>query len=263
MREVPLRDGGVAKEGESVATDQLAFPAILEYRTLVLPRSPVLSRPASPYHLVRVGKYYEVWQRPAEYAGPTPEHQPYGEGIEPTTIPDCGEIGGLGLYSLYNHKPVSSMLAARHAPVYDATDGDLTVPRTGEYEAWLGGSVRGSATVYVDGQRVGEARQQLETDGGFIPLGETHLTKGSHEVELRIGGADLSPGSGGFPRPKTGPLLFSPADEEGGQLVSVPYEKAKCFSIAPVPVPLFFTYERKRKENCWCDTAAQSDQGLH
>ena len=39
------------------------------YRTLVLRRSPVQSRPPAPYRLVWAGESYEVWQRPG---GPPP-----------------------------------------------------------------------------------------------------------------------------------------------------------------------------------------------
>jgi hypothetical protein len=74
---------------------------------------------------------------------------------------------------------------------------------------------------------VGEARHQLENEGGFIELGESRLGAGSHEVELRFGGADLHPGSGGFPRPGTGPLLFSPAGGSAGSLVSVPVAESR------------------------------------
>jgi hypothetical protein len=226
VREVPLRDGGTAEKGEAVDTDQLDPNALLEYRTLVLRRSPVRSRPPSPYRLVRSGRYYEVWQRPLERFGAIPEHQPYGEGDEPAAVPRCGEIGGLGLVALQNGMRDVRLLAARHAAVYDATDGSLDVPRAGVYEAWLKGSARGAVSLYVDGGKIGEARHQLENDGGFIPLGETRLSKGEHRAELRFGGADLHPGSGGFPRPETGPLLFAPAGEEAGRLVSVPVEES-------------------------------------
>jgi hypothetical protein len=222
VRTVPLRDGGTAEKGEAVDVDELELNGLLEYSTLVLRRSPVRSRPPSPYRLVRSGKYYEVWQRPAEYAGPPPEHLSLGGEFEPAAVPDCGEIGGLGLLALQHQLPNAHLLAARHAPVYDATDGSLEVPHAGSYTAWLRGSVRGSVELFVDGRKVGEARQQLENDGGFIELGETHLEKGSHQVELRFGGADLHPGSGGFPRPETGPLLFTPSGDQAGTLVSVP-----------------------------------------
>ena len=220
-RVVPLRDGGSAEKGAAVDTDELDLNGLLEFRTLVLRRSPVRSRPPSPYRLARFGKYYEVWQRPEVLAGPVPEHQPYGEALEPAAVPDCGEINGLGLLALQHKIPGAHLLAARHAPVYDATDGTLRVPRAGPYTAWLKGSVRGNVELYVDGRKVGEARQQLENDGGFIELGAARLDGRTHHVELRFGGADLHPGSGGFPRPETGPLLFVPAGDESGELVSV------------------------------------------
>jgi hypothetical protein len=128
----------------------------------------------------------------------------------------------LGELALLHHMTGVRLLAARHAPVYDATSGTLRVPRAGRYVAWLKGSVRGNVELLVDGRRIGEARQQLENDGGFVELGEASLAAGAHRVELRFGGADLHPGSGGFPRPETGPLLFAPAGDEAGELVSVP-----------------------------------------
>ena len=93
------------------------------------------------------------------------------------------------------------------------------MPRSGTYTAWLGGSVRGSVELFVDGRKIGEARHELEEEGSFIELGQAHLDAGPHKAELRFGGADLHPGSGGFPRPETGPLLFAPSDEESGELI--------------------------------------------
>jgi hypothetical protein len=226
VRTVPLRDGGTAEKGEAVDTDELDLYGLLEYRTLVLRRSPVRSRPPSPYRLVRAGEYYEVWQRPLERFGAIPEHQPYGEGDEPVAVPECGEIGGIGLLALQHQIPNARLLAARHASLYGATDGSLDVPRAGEYEAWLKGSARGAVSLYVDGEKIGEARHELENDGGWLALGATHLGAGEHGVELRFGGADLHPGSGGFPRPETGPLLFTPAGEEAGRLITVPIEES-------------------------------------
>jgi hypothetical protein len=226
VREVPLRKGGTAEKGEAVDTDQLALSALLEYRTLVLRRSPVRSRPPSPYRLVYSGRYYEVWQRPLERFAAIPEHQPYGSESDAAAVPRCSGIRGLGLLALQHRIPGARLLAARHAPVYDATGGSLDVPRPGTYEAWLKGSARGAIALYVDGRRIGEVRQQLENDGGWLGLGKAHLSAGRHRAALRFGGADLHPGSGGFPRPETGPLLFTPAGEEAGRLVTVPIAEA-------------------------------------
>ena len=225
-RAVPLRDGGSAEKGAAVDTDELDLNGLLEFRTLVLRRSPVRSRPPSPYRLVRAGRYYEVWQRPLEPSSGIPEHQPYGEDDEPVAVPHCDEINGLGLLALQHQMRNVRLIAARHAPVYNATDGNLEVPSAGRYVAWLKGSARGNVELFLDGRKVGEARQQLENDGGFIELGETRLSEGTHHAELHFGGADLHPGSGGFPRPETGPLLFAPAGDESGELVSVSVEES-------------------------------------
>lgn len=226
-RRVPLRGGGVAEKGEAVDTDEVEVDALLEYRTLVLRRSPVRSRPPSPFRRVWSGDYYEVWQQPATPSGLPPEHLALGGERPGAAVPDCGEVRGLGLLALSRGVPGVRMLAARHAPVYAASDGTVRVPRASRYAAWLEGSVRGSVELLVDGRRVGEARHELNPERGFIALGEARLGAGAHEVELRFGGADLHPGSGDFPRPETGPLLFAPAGEEAGEVVSVPVDQAE------------------------------------
>lgn len=227
VRPVYLRDGSTAEKGEAVDTDEIAWDSLLEYRTLVLRRSPVRSRPPSPYRLAWSGESYEVWQRPLVPAGLPPEHLALGEGeLRPAEVPDCSEVGGLGLLALNNGAKDVRLLAARHAPVLDATSGSLRVPRAGVYEAWLMGSVRGAVDLYLDDQLVGSARHVLSNDGGFVPLGEVELSRATYRARLDFGGADLHPGSGGFPRPEAGPLLFAAVDERAGGLVAVPLEDA-------------------------------------
>lgn len=226
VRQVPLRGGGTVEKGYAVETDELDPDGLFVYRTLVLRRSPVRSRPPSPYRLVSSGEYYEVWQRPESYDGPLPEQLPLGGGLEPTAVPGCARVLELGRSSANGLSGVR-LLAARHAPVLDATDGILRVPRADAYRAWLLGSARGDVELYVDGRKIGSARHRLQNEGGFVELGEVRLGRGVHEAKLRFGGADLHPGSGGFPRPVTGPLLFSAAGEEVGELVSVPAREAK------------------------------------
>ena len=226
VREVPLLGGGTAEKGEAVDTDELDRAGLYEYPTLVLRRSPVRSRPPLPYRLVWAGAYYEVWQLPAAPVL-APEALQLGEDLEPAAVPDCREVVRMGRAAAKRAAYAGRLVAARHAPVYDATEGTLRLRRAGEYEAWLGGSVRGSVELFVDGHPIGEAREQLENDGGFTGLGRARLGKGLHEAQLRFGGADLHPGSGGFPRPETGPLLFTPAGEAAGKLVWVPAEQAR------------------------------------
>lgn len=63
-RPVPLRDGRVL--GKAEYADLAAFEpeAVRVYRTLVLHRSPPVSRPPGEYVLAWRGRYYDVWQRP-------------------------------------------------------------------------------------------------------------------------------------------------------------------------------------------------------
>ena len=220
-RPVPLRGGGSAAKGAAVDTDQLEPSGLFEYRTLILRRSPIRSRPPAAYRLVRSGRYYEVWQRPGNAAAPASSQRlPLGGPLNAAGVPACAEVARLARGAASSGS-AARLIAARRTPVYDATDGKLQVPLAGRYVAWLRGSVRGSVTLFVDGEEIGVARHQLQNAGGFIELGDARLAAGDHHAELRFGGADLHPGSGGFPRPEAGPLLFSPAADEAGSLVAV------------------------------------------
>lgn len=130
------------------------------------------------------------------------------------------------MLALKNGMPSARLIAARHTAIHDATSGDLRVPRAGVYEIWLMGSVRGAVDLYLDEQLAGGARHSLQNHGGFTSLGEVELSRGAYRARLDLGGADLHPGSGGFPRPEAGPLLFTPREGSGG-LVSVPLEEAE------------------------------------
>jgi hypothetical protein len=229
VRQVTLLGGGTAEKGEAVDVDEILPEALFEYRTLVLRRSPVRSRPPSPYRLVWAGEDYEVWQRPILPTGLPPEHLALGGPLDPAAVPGCSEVAGLGLLALQHGATGVRMLAARHAPVLDATSGALQVPRAGVYEAWLEGSVPVEVELLVDGRRFGEARNVLNNQGGFIALGDGRLGAGTHRAELRFGGPDLHPGSG--ESPETGPLLFAPAPDgaaaEAGEIVSVPIDDSQ------------------------------------
>lgn len=227
VRPVTLREGGLAEKGTAPDVDEIEDAALRTYRTLVPRRSPVSSRPPAPYRRVRSGKYYEVWQRPERLDDVSLGHLSLGSESDPAAVPDCSEVEGLALRALTEGLPSVSLLAARQPPVHDASDGNLSLPRSGEYTAWLKGSVRGGVELLVDGEAVGRARHELNNEGGFVELGTASLARGEHRVELRFGGAGLRPGSAGFPRPSTGPLLFVPAGGEAGEIVSVPVDEAE------------------------------------
>ena len=79
VHQVPLADGSVVPPGDYADIDRFRYPDLLTYRTLVLRRSPVESRPGAPYSLVLRGKWYDVWQRPANGSETVLLHIPLGE----------------------------------------------------------------------------------------------------------------------------------------------------------------------------------------
>ena len=95
------------------------------------------------------------------------------------------------------------------------------VGRAGDYEAWLGGSVRPRVELLVNGERVGEVRHELNNQGQYVRLGEARLASGTHRVEMRFAGADLRPGSGGRGTP-VGPLVLSTTEAADSRLVRMP-----------------------------------------
>ena len=186
------------------------------------------SRPPLPYRLVWSGRYYEVWQRPADFAGPLPEHLALGSEFEPSAVPGCGEVGGLGELALLHQ--MSEAHAGRRPPRSRSTTptkARLTVPRPGRYAAWLLGSVRGSVELWVDGRKVGEARHQLENEGGFIELGEPRLRAGRMRSNCASAAPTCTPAAAASPARPPGPLLFSPAGDPAGRLVSVPVAESE------------------------------------
>ena len=229
--EIPLRDGTEVPKGGSTDTDRVDPGALGYFRTLVVRRSPAQSRPPSPYRLVWRGTYYEAWQRPAAPA-PLPRRLPLGGRDDPYGIPDCARVRAWAtdgpLVAAAGNPPVV-MRTAPLAPV-DAGPSEIKaevrVPRRATYEIWLGGSVRSGAQLFVDGQPAGEVRHELNNEGQYVRLGEAELDPGVHEVEVRIAGPDLHPGSAGQGG-DLGPLSLSSTDPAQTRLVSVPASRAR------------------------------------
>jgi hypothetical protein len=212
--------GGPPPEGLFFDIDDFQTPSLLAFRTLVLRRSPLASRPPSPYVLTWSGHYYEVWQRPS---GPAPPlvHEPLGKGLSPIGTARCGTVRRLAtlpqvarLATVARQAPMVLPLgkasfassewerATDPALLYPRGSGSLTatvdVPRAGNYGVWLGGSFRGSMEAFVDGRRVGSARGELNySKGQYEQLGSIALTAGRHTLKLHYGGASLRPGSAG------------------------------------------------------------------
>ncbi len=237
-RLIPLRDGRGCRRAAGPTPTGSTPPRSADYRTLVLRRSPVQSRPPAPYRLLWSGDSYEVWQRPADESAPRASI-PLGSAGDPYGEPRCARVRALaqrgGLVAAAGPRPVAVPLAGAEYPSSWAVAGSPKTPipdgagtlsarvslsRSGDYEVWLGGSVRPEVELEVDGEPAGEVRHELNNQGQFVRLGAAQLEPGEHELAIRFGGADLHPGSGGVGGP-IGPLILAAGDASSERLVRV------------------------------------------
>ena len=195
--------------------DRFRLEGILDYRTLVLRRGPLSSRPPSLYRLVRGGRYYEVWQRPAAVPSTIVEHLGLGTSTQPARVPACSDV-----MRLAKEPGVASLAAATRQqtiwlgapPLSGERDVTVSIPRDGEYFAWLGGDWYGDASISVDGHEVGSRREELNWPDLYTELGHTRLTAGQHVVTIRHATGGWHPGSGALPY-SFGPVALSPVDD--------------------------------------------------
>jgi hypothetical protein len=230
--QIPLRSGlPLAKLGYA-DMDEFQLQGLLEFRTMVLRRTPVSSRPPSPYRLVESGRWYDVWQRPESGFPAVAEHLPLGSRLAPTARPSCAAVERLARMA----GPGGRLVAAVRPPpiLLDATAADRPVdwragPRGsaavvpagagrlagtvrlrhgGRYEVWVGGSFRRLVDVTA-GRRPFRDRNQLNHAGQWVPLGTADLEPGDTPMALTYHDADLHAGSGGPPF-ALGPLALTP-----------------------------------------------------
>jgi hypothetical protein len=248
VRTIPLINGNPAPPHSYYDLDQINLDALLTYRTLVLLRNPSLSRPPAPYQLVWQGRYYEVWQRPAVGGAHVIDHLGLGSVVDPVGVPSCSDVKRLARKAGSNGTLAAvprpddiavGLTGTEHPPSWNSTlyptsllpnsPGTITstvqVKSPGVYTIWLGGSLAPETDLIVDGRFVDSVRDQLLNSGQYVLLGRAYLTKGSHQIQIQIHGADLHPGSGGAPFP-IGPLVLSSSDPTDSTIQDFPPSRA-------------------------------------
>ena len=242
VRPVLLANGKMLDKGQYADLDLFSTSDLLVYRSLVLRRSPVESRPPAPYALVWRGRYYELWQRPDPSTPAVLEHRALGDSLHPAAVPSCAEVGQMGSVAAQaggrlvaaprTNSAVLDLASValtggwRSDPssqgVVPTSSGTLTgsiaVTRSGTYTIYLGGSFARTVTISIDGRRAGSLRGVLTEASQWTTFGSLRLAAGSHTVSLRYGGSELTPGSGAGPF-ALGPLALSL--DEPSSLVSV------------------------------------------
>src|SRR5919201_2719523 len=91
-RQIPLRNGQLLEKGESADVDQFDTNSLLIYRTLVLRRSPVGSRPPAPYRLEWRGHWYDVWQRDPDASPRVITPLSLGDDVNSGAVPKCSDV---------------------------------------------------------------------------------------------------------------------------------------------------------------------------
>jgi hypothetical protein len=223
--------------------DELALPYVEAYRTLVVRRSPVASRPPSDYRRVWQGRWYELWERDPG-APRVAAHLPLGSDRSAGSIPRCEQVraladaaaaaGGRLAYVPRGRQPAffptdpGARAGARWGvdraqPLFlraagpGSIDGTLRVARAGDYELWLGGSFGGLLRIELDGREVGQISHELSGRGQYALLGgPLRLTAGEHAVRIVRGPRSLAPGATAS---TIGPLVLTTAADGPGAAV--------------------------------------------
>ncbi|MDQ2967259.1 MAG: hypothetical protein M3R37_02940 [Actinomycetota bacterium] len=201
-RPIPLRSGGVLGKGVYADLADFQESAVGIYRTLVLRRSPLASRPPLAYRLVWTGRFYDVWQRGS---GSDAVRVLSGRAC---SVRSPAFVVGLGRVA----HPSTWTAALGGSVLYPSGPGSVgaVIQRStaGRFSVWVGGSFRNRLAAVIDGRPVGARTGQLNNAGQYTPLGTITLAAGAHVVELRYSKGVFAPGTGG-PEYGLGPLVFS------------------------------------------------------
>ncbi len=255
-RVVPLRRGSGLEKLEWAPVDEFQPAAVLEYRTVVLRRSPAESRPPPGYELRSSGEYYDVWQR-ADEPPRVVEQTMLGDRTIATGTPPCEEVRRLAqaarasggrLMAAERPAPMVLDLSAAQRPpewtfvageptkIFPTTEGVARLPVevgvAGDYDVWVQGSFARGLEVSVDGDRVGFVRDHPNFDGVWNRFGNARFAAGQHQVELRYPGSSLRPGSGDQPQ-RVGPVALVPVAPEA-QLGEVAPARAGILCSRPL-----------------------------
>ena len=252
-RRIYLRSGRELDKLEVADLDELALQNVLVYRTIVLRRSPVSSRPPSVYQRVRTGRYYDVWQRAPGSERSVLDHLPLGDGEHATAPAPCARVQDLAGLA----RTQGGVLAVARRPAPDTAElsapagtdwrsdpamrgaviprgpahekSELVIPVGGRYDVFVRGSYRGRLRVSVDGQRIDSERHRLSHAGQYEPLGTVSLEAGRHDVAVDYATGWLWPGAGGQ-EAGLGPLYFARRSAPAVRRVAPARAKTLCGS---------------------------------
>jgi hypothetical protein len=241
---------GVNRETEPGGTwsyDLNEYPLkfVESFRTIVMRRGPLASRPPSNYRLVYISGYYEVWQReqPAQSVvtlepllDSTGDTKTAAEKADAHNAAVCASLTAAarkvgpaaqlaymptpsGYIQLDDSNLTLSGGFARSGGVIEATGAgravrEQPIPVPGPYDFFIEGSFGRPVDVSIDGRHVATAAYQESYPAGWIEITSHWLSAGVHRFEITRGGISLHAGNGDGVDPTNrtiGPLLLVPA----------------------------------------------------
>jgi hypothetical protein len=231
----PARAEGASDARSHVVTDRAGTPpadfttvemgdvdpkVFASFNAILRRRTPVGSWAPADFRPFATTTAYESWLRVPGAPAPLAD-LPLGSGL-PAGVPDCAAVRQLAA------TPGATTLAAapRANPVLGAP-GQLTVPTTGVWRAWVQGETLGRLEVRIDGVSAGSYRHRIVATGGWLRFGARRLAAGPHTVTLRSErGAFWRAGRGtSASQPPLGGVALSP---ESPQTVErMPVERAR------------------------------------
>ena len=236
-------------------------PAFVEsFRTIVMRRNPLASRPPSNYRLVYSSPYYLVSatqrtgleRRRRTSTSPTsPPTRSRACAADALVAARKAGPGASVAYTLPPHGYIqvdgSNMITTRYLPggsgtIFATGAGravrEQPVPKAGRYELFFNGSFGRPVDVFVDGRHVATAAYQESYPDQWDLEGTVYLSRGVHRIEFRRGGVSAHPGNGNgldaFSR-TIGPLVDLPERDLDTDSPS------RAADRAPAALPLFTT----------------------
>jgi hypothetical protein len=215
--------------------DEYPLGFVESFRTIVMRRNPLVSRPPSNFRLVYLSPYYEVWQREQSartvyalepLADPTGKRNRAACAALTAAARRVGEAARIAYMPAptgYVQLDDSNMtLSGGFAPsggVIEATGSGSAarrqpIPASGRYDFFIEGSFGRPVEVKVDGRTVATVAYQVSYPAEWIMIASHWLSAGPHRIEIRRGGFSLHAGNGDGVDPfnrTIGPLVIMPA----------------------------------------------------
>jgi hypothetical protein len=184
--DLPTVNGTILTKAAWADLDSFPASTLDAYKSIVIRRSPVESRPPSNYSLRWSGRYYELWQQPAHPVQRVLKHVPLGDStkydycgvaenaafgdlcsIAPAAVPACPEVRALGREARHDG---ATLLAYERANPIVLRGTDTSWPGTWNSSGAAEGSITpttpGTAYAHVS-IPTGPHRYQLWLGGSF------------------------------------------------------------------------------------------------